>query len=183
MSITDNTMFKPVLLNPLTINPFTRTWIEANIPYNPLNNTSQSENSDVYKGLGKINNNYRYFAFQSRDIYNYFLSKSSIHLMSTEITRKLHGVHPEGKNIIVPDDTIMSVADSMYENNRMDVKVLQEMTINYVVNTIKSEYEMTSNNNKLSAWVQKYDIDSGLTRFNDIKLNRKQRNSYYYWKY
>ena len=111
------------------------------------------------------------------------MSQSSMRLMSTEITRKLEGVHPEGKNIIVPDDMIRSVADSMYENSRMDIKVLQEMTINYVVNSIRTEYDVINNNNKLSIWVTKYDIDSGLQRTNGIKLNRKQRNSYYYWKY
>jgi hypothetical protein len=71
----------------------------------------------------------------------------------------------------------------MYENSKMDIKVLQEMTINYVVNSIRTEYDVINNNNKLSIWVTKYDIDSGLQRTNGIKLNRKQRNSYYYWKY
>lgn len=111
------------------------------------------------------------------------MSQASMRLMSTEITRKLTGVHPEGKNIVVPDEMIRSVADSMYENNRMDIKALQEMTINYIVNTIRTEYDVINNNNKLSIWVTKYDIDSGLQRTNGIKLNRKQRNSYYYWKY
>ena len=171
-------------LNPLNINPFTQTWIESNIPYDQYASTSSTDNSlDIYKGLGDINYNYRYLFFRSQDMYNVFMSQASMRLMSTEITRKLAGFHPEGKNIIVPDEMIRSVADSMYENNRMDVKALQEMTINYVVNTIRTEYDVINNNNKLSIWVTKYDIDSGLQRTNGIKLNRKQRNSYYYWKY
>jgi len=171
-------------MNPLNINPFTQTWIESNIPYDQYTPTSSTDNSlDIYRGLGDINYNYRYLFFQSQDMYDIFMSQSSIRLMSTEITRKLEGVHPEGKNIIVPDEMIRSVADSMYENNKMEVKVLQEMTINYVVNTIRTEYDVINNNNKLSIWVTKYDVDSGLQRTNGIKLNRKQRNSYYYWKY
>jgi hypothetical protein len=171
-------------INPLNINPFTQTWIESNIPYDQYASTSSTDNSlDIYKGLGDINYNYRYLFFRSQDTYNYFMSQASMRLMSTEITRKLTGVHPEGKNIVVPDEMIRSVADSMYENNRMDIKALQEMTINYIVNTIRTEYDVINNNNKLSIWVTKYDIDSGLQRTNGIKLNRKQRNSYYYWKY
>ena len=118
-------------------------------------------------------------------MYDYFMSKPSIDLMSREITRKLEGVHPEGKRIVVPDYSILSVADSMYQNQRMEVKVMQEMTINFIVNSIKSEYQILENNNKLSIWVQKYDVDSGLQRLSngDIKLNRKQRNSYMAWRY
>ena len=70
---------------------------------------------------------------------DYFMSKPSIELMSREITRKLTGVHPEGKNIIVPEYSIRAVADSMYQNQRMEVKVMQEMTINFIINSIKSE--------------------------------------------
>ena len=182
---------RPIVLNssqntldPLSINPFTQTWIESNSPFNQYTPTSVTDNSlDIYKGLGDVNVNYRYLFFRSQDTYNAFMSQSSMRLMSTEITRKLEGVHPEGKNIIVPDDMIRSVADSMYENSRMDINVLQEMTINYIVNSIRTEYDVINNNNKLSIWVTKYDIDSGLQRTNGIKLNRKQRNSYYYWKY
>jgi hypothetical protein len=42
---------------------------------------------------------------------------------------------------------------------------------------------ITENNNNLSIWVTKYDIDSGLQRINGIKLNNKRRNNYSYWKY
>jgi hypothetical protein len=169
----------PTIINSLSINPFTDSWLEANVPYSQFSSTSQSDNSHIYKGLGDINYNYRYLFFQSQDTYDFFMSQPSITLMSREIT----GVHPEGKNIIVPDDMIRSVADSMYESSRMEIKVLQEMTINYIVQSIRSEYDIITNNNKLSAWVQKYDVDSGLQRTNGIKLNNKQRNSYYVWKY
>ena len=177
-------MSKPNVINPYTINPFMQSWIEQNTDYNIIEpNTQSALAGDNYKGLGDINTNYRYAVFRSQEMYDYFMSKPSIELMSREITRKLAGVHPEGKNIIVPEYSIRAVADSMYQNQRMEVKVMQEMTINFIVNSIRSEYQILDNNSKLSAWVQKYDIDSGLQRFNDIKLNRKQRNSYMAWRY
>ena len=179
-------MSKPVVINPLTINPFTSSWIEQNTDFDMRAANSQSSSAgDQYRGLDRINYDYRYTVFQSQQMYDYFMSKPSIELMSREITRKLAGVHPEGKNIVVPDYSILSVADSMYQNQRMEVKVMQEMTINFIVNSIKSEYQILENNNKLSIWVQKYDVDSGLQRISngDVKLNRKQRNSYMAWRY
>ena len=174
----------PYVINPMTVNPFTQSWLQQNIPYSfPQENSSTTDAQSSYKGLNSINKNYRYLFFQSMDTYDYFMSKPSVDLMSGEITRKLEGVNPDGKNIIVPDDTILSVADSMYESYKMDIKVLQEMTINYIVSSIKTEYQITENNNKLSIWVTKYDIDSGLQRINGIKLNNKRRNNYSYWKY
>ena len=103
--------------------------------------------------------------------------------MSKQITKGLAGVHPEGKNIIVPNDTIKSFADSVFLNTTQSVDVMQQMIINYIITTIKSEYEVIENNNKLDIWVTKYDLNSGMQKFNDIKLNNKQRKYGTMWNY
>jgi len=111
------------------------------------------------------------------------MSDKSIAFMSRIITKQLDGVHPEGKNIIVPNDTIRSVADSIYQTSVQSADVMQKMTINYITNAIRDEYQQIENNNKLDIWVTKYDIDSGLQQFNGIKLNSKQRHWGTMWNY
>ena len=103
--------------------------------------------------------------------------------MSKMITHFLRGVHPEGKNIIVPESTIKSVGDSVFQNTFQSAQVMQEMIINFIVESIKAEYETVHKNNQLSAWVQKYDQETGLKQFNGVKLNNKMRSAYMQWRY
>ena len=45
-------MSKPVVINPLTINPFTSSWIEQNTDFDMRAANSQSSSAgDQYKGL------------------------------------------------------------------------------------------------------------------------------------
>jgi hypothetical protein len=70
--------------------------------------------------------------------------------MGSVITNMLKGVHPEGKNIIMPDDTIRSVCDSIFENSPAHADVMSKMVINYIVDFVKTDYETTTKNNNLS---------------------------------
>jgi len=167
-------------------NPYLYSYITNNTPYKFTNfNSITTESSESYGGLGELNGNYRYVLY-NRDAgerYPKLMSPDSLNWMSTQITKKLTGVHPDGKNIIVPQHTIKAVADSMFEANAMAVDVLQEMTINYIVSQIKTEFETIQQNNKLSIWVQKYDTSSGMQRFNGIKLNNKSKKGGQNWNY
>ncbi len=168
--------------------PYYKVWKNLTTEYNPFegakyNINNETTTSDVYKGLHSINNNYRYFAWSSGDRYDTLMSNQSVQFMSKLITNGLKGVHPEGKNIIVPDDTIRSVADSIYETSVQSADVMQKMVINYIIGTIKNEYQTIENNNKLDIWVTKYDVESGLQQFNGIKLNNKQRHWGTIWNY
>lgn len=161
-------------------------YIDGNIPYKFQNYTSQSTNyKDYFGGLGDINNNYRFSAgFKDRKRYNDIYSKETVSKISMEITKRLKGVHPEGKNIIIPIDTISSVIDAIYnKNTHAEFDVMVEMVINYTVNQVKTEYETIQQNNKLSIWTSNLDITSGMTRFSSPKLNNKTRLSYTHWTY
>jgi len=166
--------------------PYQYTYTSNNMPYKFTDyNSITTESAHSYGGLGELNGNYRYILY-NRDAgerYPVLMSPESFRFMSKEITRQLAGVHPEGKNIIIPDHTIKSVADSVYEANPMAVDVLQQMTINYIVNQIKTEFETIQQNNKLSIWVQRYDTSTGLQRLNGIKLNNKSKKGQQYWNY
>jgi hypothetical protein len=167
--------------------PFLYSYVSDNLPYKYTNfNSITTDAKSSYGGLNDINNNYRYVLWSqsnSGQRYPLLMSRQSMEMMSRKITQKLNGVHPEGKNIIVPIETIRSVADSMFENNPMDTYVLRRMIVSHIVNSIKNEFEQIQNNNKLSLWITKYDVDSGLKRTNSIKLNQKQRSSYSFMKY
>jgi hypothetical protein len=158
-------------------------YVDSNIPYKFEDYTSQSRQSKNFLHLGEINN-YRYHQYEGRDRYNALFSNQTLEYISKEITKRLKGVHPEGKNIILPNDTIISVIDSIHtKTSNASLDVMVEMSINYIVNQIKSEYETTEKNNKLSVWTSNYTLDTGMQRFSDVKLNRKSRVNYTAWRY
>ncbi len=168
--------------------PYYREWKNLTTAYNPFegskyNINNETTTSDTYKGLHSVNRNYRYAGFVSGDRYDTLMSNGSIKLMSSMITDGLKGVHPEGKNIIVPDDTIRSVADSIYETTAQDANIMQKMVINYIITWIKNEYETIEKNNTYDIWKTKYDLDSDLQQTNGIKLNNKQRHWGTMWNY
>lgn len=114
------------------------------------------------------------------DVYYTFFGKDNVNYISTEITKRLAGVHSDGKNIIVPNDTIFSVMDSMYKNTYKDVDKLTIMTIGYIVDYISAEFQTEQQNNNLNIWIINYPPSSGLQRTSKIKLREKRPNSGYF---
>jgi hypothetical protein len=108
------------------------------------------------------------------DCYYTFFSKRNILNISYEITRRLQGVHPDGKNIIVSDDNILSVMDSIYNNTYKDVQKMTMMTIAYIVDYITTEFKTIEQNNKLNIWVTQYTDDWGIKQVSKIKIREKR---------
>lgn len=108
------------------------------------------------------------------DVYYSFFGKANIRHISFQVTSRLTGVHPEGKNIIVPDEKIISVMDSIYKNTYRDVDKMTMMTIAYIVDYIKSEYEIEKQNNNLNIWVINHPPEYGMQRTSKIKLREKK---------
>ena len=73
-------------------------YVDSNIDYNFPDYTSESRQAKNFLQLGEINN-YRYHKYEGRDRYNSLFSNQTIDYISIEITKRLTGVHPEGKNI------------------------------------------------------------------------------------
>ena len=143
-----------------------------------------STKASITSGEFPLNSGYRYACgFMPSETYLSFFSKENIKYMSRLITEGLAGLHPENKNIIVPDDTIRSVADSVNDATSESAQVMQQMTVNYIIDNIKTEYANTAKNNAYTPWVQRYDQETGLKQFNDIKLNNKMRSAYMQWRY
>jgi hypothetical protein len=170
--------------------PYFQSYTQFQQPYDyfaQLGDNKMYNNSTTQvttQNITLVNDKYRFAAgYAAGDRYNTFFSPQSVKFMSYMISQKLKGVHPEGKNIIVPDATILSVADSVWQSTPKDAQTLQEMTINYIVNDIKTEYDTISRNNQYSIWVQKYDQSTGMKQFPDAKLNLKQRSAYFQMRY
>ena len=175
--------------------PYFQSYTQFQQPYDYFSqlNSAQLGNNTMYnnsttqvtsEGTALVNDKYRYAAgYAAGDRYNTFFSPQSIKFMSYMISQKLAGVHPEGKNIIIPDATILSVADSVWQSTPKDAQTLQQMTIQFIVDYVKTEYDTITRNNQYSIWVQKYDVSTGMKQFPDAKLNRKQRSAYFQMRY
>jgi hypothetical protein len=110
----------------------------------------------------------------SEDVYYKFFGRQNVDFIANQITLRLRGVHPEGKNIIVPLEKIISVMDSIYNNTYRDVDKMTMMTISYIVDYISSEYEIEKQNKKLSIWVTNFLPEYRMQQTPKIKLREKR---------
>ena len=129
--------------------------------------------------------------------YQYLFEPNTIKTISSRITHLLQGVDPSGRNIVYPDHQIKEIMGKVltyfqrpgiggiYTKDiipnatpRNDVDFIINQSISIIVNGLKTQMEMESNNKKLSIW------DSVLGDFNEkglrahpvlkIKKNRPQ---------
>jgi len=110
----------------------------------------------------------------NKNVYFSLFTKTTIDYISDQITQRLDGVHPLGKNIIVPNKTIISVLDSHYTNYKRDTDALIMMTISYLVEYIKSEYQIEEQNKSLNIWITNFPESSGMRQHPEIKLRNKR---------
>jgi hypothetical protein len=160
--------------------PYYKVDKDFNQDYSIYKQKANSNNSyQLLDDMGNAHMNYRVpIGYVGDQNYKTFMSDHSVAFMSKMITKYLQGVHPEGKNIIVPETTIRSVADSVFVNDINDAGTMQQMCISLIVNKIKEEYEQINQNNKLSIWVQNYDGAYGIKQFNGVKLNNLGLNNW-----
>jgi len=155
-------------------------------PYN-MNNQNYfiTPSSNKTIDTNNVNGWYRYSSYSALQDNKYKdpFSANNIAWISNQITVRLKGVHPDGKDIVVPDDMILSVLDSFWNNEYLDNDVINQQVVLYIVEQIKNDFEITKQNNKLSAWVQTYSMDTGLKQFNGIKLAERRPTHFYSWNY
>jgi hypothetical protein len=163
------------------------TWNMLYTPYETNKLSSSTDSALLEPDTNAINPWYRNVQFTAANDVDYttLFSNQSVAWMSAQITLRLKGVHPQGKDIIVPDSTILSVADSWYQGTQLTVEMLQEMVIMHIVNQIKNDYQLTEDNDKLSAWVQLYSMDTGLRQWPSPEdwINQKRRTYTWSWNY
>jgi len=108
------------------------------------------------------------------NVYYTLFYRHTFDYISKQITKRLEGVHPLNKNVIVNIEIIKSVLDSFYSNYKRDPQVLIMMTISYIVDYIKSEYQIEAQNRSLNIWVTNYPESSGIRQHAPIKLKNKR---------
>jgi hypothetical protein len=122
-----------------------------------------------------------------------YFSQNTINTISKKVSELTRGVHPKNKIIIVPDEQIAQVMDTVFRyyrpqtgdiysryiipnDARNDINYLVDQVIEIITNHIVNEYGMVEANNKLSAWVQVYgDFNThNLTQTPPIKTRGKR---------
>ena len=131
---------------------------------------------------------------EQTDCFKKFFSKTTVKLISKKVTELTLGIDKYNRKILVPDARICEVMDAIYQNfrpttgdiysryvvpNNEQADMVQSMidqTIEVIVEHIRSESEMVSANEKLSAWVQVYgDFNThNLTQVPPIKTLQKR---------
>jgi len=109
----------------------------------------------------------------TRDVFYSFFSTTNVHYISNEITRRLAGVHSEGKNIIVSDKQIISVMDSIYKNTYRDIDKMTIMVVGYIVDYVTADLQTEAQNKKLSIWTTNFGPETGLRQYSKIKVREK----------
>jgi len=128
------------------------------------------------------------------DHLKYLYSNENLTHLQKIITKSLEGVHPEGKEIIVPLKEIASSLSNIYENAnrtqigdihsryivpqatpRNDCKTINEQTIQAIVSLLRTQFQVEKNNKKLTVWNTLYgDFNKeGLRAYPPIKLRNK----------
>lgn len=119
------------------------------------------------------------FSFYNDECSKLFFSETTVCNISKRITEHLNGVDEQGRNIIVPNDTIKNVMSSIYQNYvpqvgdiftrlnipngvyvggsthqtaRNDYDYMIHQVISLIVTDVKNNIEVDRQNKKLTIW-------------------------------
>lgn len=146
------------------------------------------------------NNSLRHVGYEHTNPYiESFFSKTTVNMLSRQITHLLQGVDKRNRPIIVPDKTILDVMNNIYSSFRPatgDIhsryivpaggykdNYLQSMvdqTLEVIVNEVRSTMLAEEANSKLTAWTTTYGDfnEHGLRQHAPIKINNKRPTSF-----
>lgn len=125
-----------------------------------------------------------------------FFSVNTVKTISRKVTELTMGVHPENRPILVPDDRIIEVMNSVQDTYQppvgdiytryivpsgdelSDVQRMIDQTIEIIVSFVRNTIEMEENNKKLTAWTTVYgDFNvHQLRQHAPIKVRNKRPN-------
>lgn len=133
------------------------------------------------------------YSYNNNECLQNLFSTENVNEMSREITKHLRGVHPSGKDILVPNTRIYEVLTSVNENYRSntgdiftrynlqrdvidDYKYIRAQTIDIIVNTIRDELGIEANNKALTVWTSVLgEQNNHRMRAHDVIKIRKRR--------
>ena len=159
------------------------TWKMLTTRYVPNELESSTDSAYLEIDTNRVSPWMRYTAFTAMQDPDYttLFNQESVKWMSAQITLRLKGVHPKGKEIVVPDSSILSVADSFYRGTQLTVEMLQEMVILHIVSQVSNDFQQLQQNDALSAWQMLYSMDTGLKQISDVESHiRQKRRTHFY---
>jgi hypothetical protein len=120
-------------------------------------------------------NTRRYVGWDANSLgYGMLMSDITVELVSKKCTELLAGVHPEGRPIVFPKQSIINVLDSVYQSHtprvgdihsryiqadttqRNDVAEMINRAIKIITSQVRNEYEVAEQNSKLTIWTTVY---------------------------
>ena len=150
------------------------------------------ENNDT-----QIDQNFsKYIGFQETDYLKEYYSKKNVKMISKKVSELLEGVDPNNKKIVVSDQNIINIMNSIENgyrpetgniytrytiSNKNSQDYIEEMiqqTIEVITNNIKSSIEMEIQNSKLTVWTTVLGDfnENGLRSHPPIKVLNKRPN-------
>jgi hypothetical protein len=112
-----------------------------------------------------------YVGWESTVESDLLFSEGNLNALSAQISDCLQGVDPQGRTIRVALDKIAGVLSNVYKNqtrprvgdifsryiipqnqDRCDLREINNQAVNIIVRSIKDEIEMAENNKKLTVW-------------------------------
>jgi hypothetical protein len=144
-----------------------------------------------------INDNFtRYPGYQDTSValQKNFFNINTVNTISNKLTELLMGVDPMNRRIIIPNDSIKNIMDSVYLNFRPEtgdiftryimptglnsddyVQSMIDQTIEIIYDQVKNNLEMDQHNKSLSVWTTVLGDfnDRGLRSFPPIKILNK----------
>lgn len=114
------------------------------------------------------------------------ISNANVLMLSEKITQQLEGVHPEGKRIVVPTETIRQVLATKFKTfQSFDIIKINDEAVSFIVGYIRSEFRAIKTNQSYSIWntVLGDDNELGLMPLPPIKTKLKQKNKIMMWNY
>ena len=150
------------------------------------------ENNDT-----QIDQNFsKYIGFQETDYLKEYYSQKNVKMISKKVSELLEGVDPNNKKIVVTDQNIINIMNSIENayrpetgniytrytiSNKNSQDYIEEMiqqTIEVITNNIRSSIEMEIQNSKLTVWTTVLGDfnENGLRSHPPIKVLNKRPN-------
>jgi hypothetical protein len=125
---------------------------------------------------------------------DFLYSSTNLNNIQNILKKLLKDIHPEGKSIVVKHEQIAQVLSNIYENQtkqnigdiysryiipqdkeRNDIESINKQTIQAIYNLLKTQFEVESNNKKLTIWNSLYGDfnEQGLRAHPPIKIRKK----------
>ena len=152
------------------------------------------------RGVGDLyNDNYNKYAAYDQNMtpaLNYLFSNENIDLIGTTLYDLLKCLRKDGRPISVTRGVIAQVLSQIQQSAtrqigdiytvynipqahvRDDISRFNKMTVEFIYNQVKTEYEMDQNNKKLTIWTTLLGDfnDHGLRQYSTLKINHKPIN-------